>query len=66
MVLSKLEIKYRMPTSPLLTSPRQTKTPYNAAGVGAQSTWIMKRIQNHANSTPTSINELGQQFEKGA
>jgi hypothetical protein len=66
MVQSKLGIKYGMPASPLLTTPRQTRTPNNVTEVAAQSAWIMKRIKNHASFISTSIVELRQQFEKGA
>lgn len=66
-VLSKLEVKPRTPTPPLLGStPWQPKTPSNAVEIDAQSTLILNRIQTHASSSPASIIEMVQQFKKGA
>ena len=47
-VLSKLNVKVRTPTPPLLGEPQwNPKTPTNASEIEAQSTLLRDRIQKH-------------------
>ncbi|KAF7574139.1 hypothetical protein PtrM4_057620 [Pyrenophora tritici-repentis] len=65
-VISRLEIKPRTPSPPLPTTTWQPRTPSNAFEIDAHSTLISNRIRQHHSSSPASIIEMVQQFNKGA
>jgi hypothetical protein len=66
-VLSKLDIRLRTPTPPLISSETwQSKTLSNAAELSLQSELIQSRIRRHQNSSPTSIFESLNRLAKGA
>ncbi|KAI1507790.1 DDE superfamily endonuclease [Pyrenophora tritici-repentis] len=65
-VISRLEIKPRTPSPPLPTTTWQPRTPSNAFEIDAHSTLISDRIRQHHSSSPASIIEMVQQFNKGA
>jgi hypothetical protein len=66
-VFSKLDVKLRTPTPPQLDDIAwEAKTPRNACEIEAQSTLIKNRLQRHAGSSASSLNEEVQQLSKGA
>jgi hypothetical protein len=66
-VLSKLEVKpCTPPPPPPGPTPWQPKTPSNAAEIEAQSTLILKRIRDYRSSSAESLQDMVQQFQKGA
>lgn len=65
-VLSKLNVKVRTPTPPLLGEPQwNPKTPTNASEIEAQSTLLRDRIQKHQGSSPTPMVEIVDQLQRG-
>jgi hypothetical protein len=65
-VLSKLDVKSRTLTPPLLEEPqRNPKTPTNANEIEAQSTLLRSRIQRHQGSSPTPMVEIVDQLQRG-
>jgi hypothetical protein len=66
MVLSKLDVKVRTPTPPLLGEPQwNPKTPTNADEIEAQSTLLRDRIRKHQGSSPTPMVEIVDQLQRG-
>ncbi|KFY27833.1 hypothetical protein V491_00723, partial [Pseudogymnoascus sp. VKM F-3775] len=66
-VLSKLDVKLRTPSPPATDITQwESKTPSNAAELGAQSILIRNRIQRHQDSSPTSILMSLDQLARGA
>ena len=66
-VLSRLEVKPYTP-SPPPPGPTswQPKTPSSAAEVEAQSVLVLKRIREYRSSSAESLQDMVQQFQKGA
>jgi hypothetical protein len=65
-VLSRLDVKLRMPTPPLSGEPQwNPKTPTNANEIEAQSTLLRDRIQRHQGSSPTLMVEIFDQLQRG-
>jgi hypothetical protein len=65
-VLSKLDVKVRTPTPPLLGELLwNPKTPTNANEIQAQSTLLRDRIQKHQGSSPTPMVEIVDQLQRG-
>jgi hypothetical protein len=66
-VILRLEVK---PCTPSLLLPGPTlwepKTPSNAVEVEAQSTLILKRIREYRSSSQELVQNMMQQFQKGA
>jgi hypothetical protein len=66
-VLLKLDVQLRTPSPPATEVTQwESKTPSNAAELGAQSTLIRNRIQRHQDSSPTSILTSLDQLARGA
>jgi hypothetical protein len=66
-VLSKLDVRIRTPTPPILDSPLwEPQTPRTITQVAAQSQYVRERVQRHQDSSPTSIIEALTSLEKGA
>jgi hypothetical protein len=66
-VLSKLDVKVRTPTPPLLGEPQwNPKTPTNADEIEAQSTLLRDRIRRHQGSSPTPMVDIIDQLQRGA
>jgi hypothetical protein len=66
-VLSHLDLRLKTPTPPPFDEPTWTsKTPQNATELKFQTTHIKKRIEQHQDSSPTSINEAFDRLAKGA
>jgi hypothetical protein len=64
-VISKLDIRIRTPTPPVVDAQWESKTPSNAAELAAQRELIQERITAHQNSSPTPTNDTLNQFLKG-
>jgi hypothetical protein len=68
-VLSKLDVKLRMPTPPTsrpsTAQPWVFQTPRNPQEANSQSTLVKTRIANHQNSSPTSMLAAVDQLTKG-
>ena len=65
-VLSKLDVKLRTPTPPLLGEPQwNPKTPTNANEIEAQSTLLRDRIIKHQGSSPTPMVKIVDQLNRG-
>jgi hypothetical protein len=65
-VLSKLDVKVRTPTPPLLGELQwNPKTPTNADEIEAQSTLLRDRIRKHQGSSPTPMVEIVDQLQRG-
>ena len=66
-VLSRLEVKPRTPTPPLLgPTSWQPKTLTNAIKIDSQTTLIIKRIREHKSSSPDSIIKMVLQVKRGS
>ncbi len=66
-VISKLEIRPRTPTPPIVEdTPWEPKTPSNPGELASQTELIKGKITRHQNSSPTPINDAVDQFLKGA
>ena len=67
-VLQKLDVRLRTPTPPLPAIPTtwESQTPRNCTDLEFQAAYLRHRIQNHQNSSPTSILGSLNSLEKGA
>jgi hypothetical protein len=66
-VISRLEVKPCTPSPPPPgPTPWQPKIPSNVAEIEAQSRLILKRISDYRNSSAESLQDMVQQFQKGA
>jgi hypothetical protein len=66
-VLSKLDIKLRTPTPPVLeTTLWESRTPSNTRELDAQTTLLSERMRKHRNSSPTEMLMLINSLTKGA
>ena len=66
-VLSKLDIKLRTPTPPVLeTTLWESRTPSNTRELNAQTTLLSERMRKHRNSSPTEMLMLINSLTKGA
>jgi DDE superfamily endonuclease len=66
-VISKLDIQLQTPTPPPIEdAPWEPKTPSNTLELALQNKLIKEKIAHHQDSSPTAINEVVDQFLKGA
>jgi hypothetical protein len=66
-VISKLDVKLRTPTPPLLDEePWESKTPSDILEIGSQLTLVKERIQKHLDSLATSMVDAFEKLAKGA
>jgi hypothetical protein len=65
-VLSRLNVRLQTPELPTETTLWEPQTPNNVIELDSQSTHLRRRIEQHQNSSPTSILEALDQLTKGA
>jgi len=66
-VLSKLDVQLRTPSPAAVAEALwEARTPSNVRELEAQSTLIRERVRKHKSSSPASIIEMLDQFQKGA